>query len=399
MAFFRNDAVNRINLHYGVEFLAIGMGGVFYLAFLLHAGVPVPVALATQAGVFAARFALRPLILPLGKRWGLKPMVIIGVLLMAAQYPLLAQVHGLNVWLFAFNVGQALGDIFYWPSYHAYFASLGDDEHRGHQVSAREAAAAVVGIVSPLIGAWTLVTLGPVWTFGIVAAIQAASALPLLGIPNVLVPASAPEAVRRGRGAIWLFISDGWFCAGFAIAWQAALFGVLGSSLANFGGAVALSALVGAGVGLVLGRFVDLGHGRRAVLVAYTVTAGVVLLRVFSFHSRWLALAANALGALSGALVTPAIGAVAYNQANRSSDTFRFHLVSEGGWDIGFVAGCLLAAGIAAAGLSLAWAVLVSLLGSLLQGALLWRYFGRHPEAHVAPVALDAPHLVELEAP
>ena len=56
---------------------------------------------------------------------------------------------------------MAVGDVFYWPSYHAYFAALGDAEQRGQQVGAREALAAVVGIGAPLIGAWALVTVGP----------------------------------------------------------------------------------------------------------------------------------------------------------------------------------------------------------------------------------------------
>ena len=38
---------------------AEGMGGAFYVAFLLRAGVPVPIALLTQAGILAGRFVLR----------------------------------------------------------------------------------------------------------------------------------------------------------------------------------------------------------------------------------------------------------------------------------------------------------------------------------------------------
>ncbi len=48
------------------------------------------------AGMLAGRFALRPMILPIGKRWGLKPLVIAGVLLNAVQFPTYAAVHGLG---------------------------------------------------------------------------------------------------------------------------------------------------------------------------------------------------------------------------------------------------------------------------------------------------------------
>ena len=64
MAFLRNDAINRVNLHYGIQALAQGAGATFFLVFLLAAGVPAPTALLAQAAIVAGRFALRPLVLP-----------------------------------------------------------------------------------------------------------------------------------------------------------------------------------------------------------------------------------------------------------------------------------------------------------------------------------------------
>ena len=40
MAFFRNDTVNLLNLHYGIHALAMTGGGAFFAAYLLRAGVP-----------------------------------------------------------------------------------------------------------------------------------------------------------------------------------------------------------------------------------------------------------------------------------------------------------------------------------------------------------------------
>ena len=45
MAFFRNRAVNRANLHYGIQAFAEAGGGVFVLVYLLRAGVSVPATL------------------------------------------------------------------------------------------------------------------------------------------------------------------------------------------------------------------------------------------------------------------------------------------------------------------------------------------------------------------
>jgi hypothetical protein len=397
MAFFSNDAVNRVNLHYGVFALAAGAGGVFFLAYLLRAGLPAPVAMTVMAAIVALRFLIRPVVLPLAKRWGLKPMVIIGAVGMAGQYPLLAEVHGLGPSLAAMILAASAGDTFYWSSYHAYFASIGDAEHRGHQIGAREALAAVVGVVAPLLGAWALVTAGPRWTFAGVALIQALSAVPLLGAPNVRIAPTAPGAFRAAWQGIALFMSDGWLAACYYFVWQIALFISLGRSVAAYGGAMALAALVGAAVGLLFGRHIDRGHGRRAVALAYGVAAAVVLLRAASLGSPWLAVAANAAGALVSALVLPAMMTAVYNLAKASPCALRFHIAAEGGWDIGCGAGCLVAAAIGAAGGSLAFAMLLALLGAGASTWLLWRYYRVNPS--VGGVEIEAPLAAETHAP
>ena len=76
MAYLRNRTVNLLNLHYGIHALAMNGGGVFYAVFLLKAGVAAPVVLAALALVLAGRFCLRPLVLVLGKRSGLKRSLI-----------------------------------------------------------------------------------------------------------------------------------------------------------------------------------------------------------------------------------------------------------------------------------------------------------------------------------
>ena len=92
----------------------------------------------------------------------------------------------------------------------------------------------------------------------------------------------------------------------------------LGESFSAYGGAMALAALVGAACGLLLGRHIDAGHGRRAVVIAYAVATAVVLLRAASFGSPWLAVAANALGALVLSLMLPTAATATYNLAKAS---------------------------------------------------------------------------------
>ncbi|HEY5072198.1 MAG TPA: hypothetical protein VII63_09215 [Caulobacteraceae bacterium] len=383
MAFLRNSAVNRVNLHYAVQALAQSGGGVFFMVFLLRAGLSVPAALSAMAAIIAARFMLRPAILPLARRWGLKPLLVAGCLIVSLQYPLLSQVHGLGAGLATLCITASIGDVFYWPSYNAYFAAIGDTEHRGHQIGAREALVSVAGILAPLAGAWALVNLGPGPMFAAVGAIQALAALPLLGAPNVAVKAAAPGAFRAARLSVILNACDGFFDAFFVFVWQIALFVSLGESFGAYGGAMALAALTGAASGLLLGRHIDAGHGARAVVVSYIVLTAIVLVRAVSVGSPWLAVAANALGALLATLLLPVMTANS-NMAKASPCPMRFHIATEGGWDVGCFSGCLTAAALSAAGVSLAATILLALPPLALAAPLLRRYYASGPGAPIA---------------
>ncbi|OXE36407.1 MAG: hypothetical protein CGW95_07830 [Phenylobacterium zucineum] len=87
MAFFGNRSVNLLNLHYGMHALAVNGGGVFFAVYLLKAGVSLPLVFCAFAAILGGRFCLRPLILIFSKAWGLRPVVILGTLVQALQYP------------------------------------------------------------------------------------------------------------------------------------------------------------------------------------------------------------------------------------------------------------------------------------------------------------------------
>jgi hypothetical protein len=375
MAFLRNDAVNRVNLHSGVVALAQGAGGLFYFVFLLKAGVPVPIALLSQAATVTGRFVVRPVLLPLAKRWGVKRLLITGAVLLAAQYPLLAQVRGVGPALVAVIVVSGLGEVFYWMSYNAYYAAVGDAEHRGQQVAAREALMAVIGVVAPLLGAWMLLAAGPRWAFGAVGLIQVLSILPLFGAPEVAVKREAPGALRAARPAFLMMVADGWFDSCFLFVWQIALFVTLKESFSAYGGAMALAGLVGAAGGLVLGPHVDAGHGRRAAAIAYSVGLAVILLRAASLGVPALAVAANAAGALFFPLLLPVLVTATANLNKASPCNLRFAMVTEAGWDVGSFFACLVTAGLFAAGAPIEIGVLLAAPAMLAQWWLLRRFY------------------------
>jgi MFS transporter, DHA1 family, inner membrane transport protein len=375
VAFFRNSAVNLLNLHYGLHAIALYGGGAFFLVYLLKAGLSVPAVLLSFALVLFGRFVIRPAVIGPAVRWGLRRMVMAGTLLSALQYPLLAEVHGVGPALFALIVMAAIADTIYWTSYHAYFAALGDDEHRGHQLGAREAIAAGVGIVSPLLSGWLLVSFGARVAFGASAIIVALAALPFLWTPEVKVARQATGAFKAARLGLLLFMADGWIAAGYIFLWQIVLFVSLGESFLAYGGALALAAFAGAIGGLLLGRHIDAGHGRRAVWYACGVIASIIALRALATHSASLAVLANALGALGGCLYVPTLLTAVYNQSKRSPCPLRFQVATEGGWDIGGAGGLVISAALIALGAHIWTGILLSLAGVAVIFVALRRYY------------------------
>ena len=386
MAFFRSRMVNLLNLHYGIHSIALSGAGAFFAVYLLKAGLSVAWVLGSLALILAGRFLIRPIVVPLAVRFGMRPLVIAGTCLTAVQYPLLAAVHGVGPALFVLCAIAALGDTFYWSSYHAYFAALGNHEHRGSELGAREAIAAMAGIVSPLATGILLVAFGPLVAFGSAAVLQVSAALPLFFTPEVAVAHKVPGAFKAAIPGMVLFLADGWIAAGYGFVWQIVLFLSLAESFTAFGGALALAALVGAAAGLLLGRLIDAGHGRRAVWYGLGALAVTTILRAVSPGHALLAVIANALGALVVCLYIPTLMTAVYNQAKSSPCALRFHVAAEGAWDVGAASGCLVAATLAAFGVALSVPIMLSLLGAAALFLELRRYYAAHPT--VAELAL-----------
>lgn len=374
MAYLANSAVNRVNVHYAIQAFASAGAGTFLLVYFVRAGLSTAESLLVLALIVLGRFVSRPLVLPIAKRFGVKATLIIGTLLLAAQYPVSGWIDGVSVALVLRCVFSAVGDAFYWTSYHAYFASLGDSEHRGHQISAREAIVAAIGIVAPIVGTWGLLTFGPLVTFAAAGCVQALAVLPLLTVPAVAVKAEAPGAFVQALGGARIFAVHGWFTGAFILVWWFALFIALDKSYASFGGAMTLAAIVGA-AGMLLGKGIDQGHGARAVVFVFAGMAAAILLRGTSLDSPGVAVAANAAGVFAMCFYVPTLMTAVYNLAKASPCPLRFHIATESGWDAGCFSVCVIAAGFAYAGVSLGVAVLLALPAVAAMGFMLRRYY------------------------
>jgi len=122
----------------------------------------------------------------------------------------------------------------------------------------------------------------------------------------------------------------------------------LGESFSAFGVALAIAALVGA-VGVWSWENTSMRDmAARAVWLTFACVAAVTVFRAFGSGNATLAVTANALGALVACLYVATLMTSVYNQAKRSPCTLRFHVATEGGWDIGCAAGCLAVAALSA---------------------------------------------------
>jgi len=386
MAFFANRAVNLFSLHFVIFSAAFQGGGAFYAIYMVKSGISIPLTLIALGSVQAVRFVIRPLVLVFAARFGLRQTLMAGTILTAVQYPILAEIGGIGPVLYALIVVTAVSDVFYWSSYHATFARLGDDEHRGSQVSAQNAGMALVGIVSPILSGWLLATLGPRIAFNFSGLIVLLSVIPMFWTPNTPIERNIDGGFRAAVGDTLLLLSmDGFTAVGTVFIWQIALFLTLGGSYVNYGGALAVSALAGALGGMVLGRFIDKGHGARMVWIGVGATAAVIVLRALGYGHPWLAVIAAALSPLGGALYSPLQMTPVYTRAKASPCVLRFHIMMEGAWDTGSVIGTLLSAGLVGMGMSLGAAMLLSLLSTLVCFVILRRYFLANPSQHLAP--------------
>jgi len=396
MAFFHNRDVNLINLHAAIAAVAMGSGGAFWSVYLLKAGISVPGILLTTAATFLFRLLLRSFLMPLAVRFGVRITLIIGTLLFGISFPFVLGVHGIGAGLYILIVVTALADTVYWPSYHAYFAAVGDEEHRGQQTSLREAVSAMLGIAAPLAAAWSMIAYGPRATFWVTAAIEAAAAIPLLWGRDVPVAKSAPGAFRHALKGAGLFVGDGVVAAGYFVTWQIALFLTFDQSYLAYGGALAIASLVGAISGLVLGRLIDAGKGGQILWLAIGLIDAAIILRAVSGHHPVLAIAANALGALNGCIYIPTMMTTVYNRAKRAPCVMRFNIVAEGGWDVGVTAGLCVTAGLVWLGVPINRTILVSLIGSSVVFAMLRNYFATHATERVDAARTQSEESVKI---
>ena len=384
--FLADRNLNRLALHSALQQMAWGLLNGFSAVFLLRQGLPVSKIFLCFSGIIALRCAIRPAVLASVRGIGLRSTLILGTSLYAAQGPLLASVHGIDFALFGYCLVAAVAQAFYWTSYHAIFAALGESDDRGSQVGWRELLIALAGAAGPAAGGIMLTFSGPWAAFGAAALVEVFAVLPLKGViePKIAL-AAAPGAYSLYRRGIVLLGTDGWIFNISGWAWSLIMFQALRARYDTFGGSLALLALVGAASGLLFGRLIDLGHARRATVInALTLSATLVAKAVCGIDALSVLAVALSTAALGG-LYVPSLMTAIYNEAKASACPFRFHFAAEMGWDIGGIFACLAASALCAFGVSLQTLILLALPIVALQAFVLDDSYAERKTAVAAP--------------
>jgi MFS transporter, DHA1 family, inner membrane transport protein len=372
MTFFANRDVNRLVIHATLNELAFCFSGVFSAVFLLRAGLSVPEIFLLFGAIMVLRFVLRPLVPMAVLAIGLRRSLILGTVLQGTQYPVLALVHGVAPALVVYCAISALGQVFYWTTFHAFFSALGDSELRGSQVAERQMFGTLADVLGPAAGGVMLAAFGPWPAFLTAFAIQMIAVLPLLYVAEPAVVRDAPAgAYAAAKNGFWLFVSGSWIFNSSATAWSIIVFRALTARYDAYGALLAAGALAGAVSGMQFGRFIDRGHALRLAWVNGAILVGSLIVKAGCGEDT-LPVIAVALGTtIVGGLYIPSLMTAIYNEAKLAPCPLRFQFVIEGGWDIGGVLACLTSAAVCAAGLPLQIVILLALPAALWQLRLL----------------------------
>ena len=167
--------------------------------------------------------------------------------------------------------------------------------------------------------------------------------------------------LRSGKDGYFTFFADGWIQSGSTTAWNIIMFEALAERFDNFGGVLAVAALGGALGGVILGRYIDMGHARRTVLLNAVILALGLILKSFSADDPVAVIGITIGTTLFSGLYFPYWMTAVYNASKIAPCTFRFQFASEGGWDAGGIFASLVAAVVCAANLPIEAVIMLAL--------------------------------------
>jgi MFS family permease len=373
---FGSHDINFLIIHGALHRLAWGGSSTFIGVYLYQQGVSLAGVFLSYTGILALRFAFRSLLPTLVAMIGMRHTLIFATFLQAVQYPMLALVHGVGLALALFCAASALGAAFYFTCYHTFFSALGDEQRRGMQIGIRQIMMSAAAVLGPALGGAALALFGPWAAFGAAAIVELGAMVPLFALsevdPGPMAPTDSFAAFKTGA---LLLATDGWISNAAVLAWNIIMFRSLSEHFDVFGGALAAAALVGALFGAVLGRFIDLGHARKALWFNAAVYGLNLVIKAVCGENPAIVVTVTIVTSMLTGFYIPALMTAFYNDAKRSRSPFRYQIASEGAWDVGGLLVTVIAAALCAAGAPLQVALVLALVMVPIQAALLHKAY------------------------
>ena len=258
----------------------------FEPVYMLRAGFRIEEILLFFAAVYLAYFFLLPLGGRVAKSHGYEHAILFSSPFLILYYLALFSVAYGKVFLVVAGIALVIQKIFYWPSYHATFATSGLFAERGREISNRVALGTVLSVLAPAVGGFVIATSGFTALFLGVAALILASNIPLLRTPEYFKPepfryfaALSRVFARSRRRAFWSALGYGEELIALVV-WPLFIVTVV-HDLFSAGLVISLSMLATAVGVLYVGRLCD-ERGRDGILRAGVIaTAASWLVRPF----------------------------------------------------------------------------------------------------------------------
>ena len=392
MARSANSDLNRLTLHSALQQLAWSVTDAFSAVFLYRQGLEPATIYLAIAGVLALRFLLRPTVLAIVARTGLKTTLMAGAALSALQAALLAPIRGVDAALVAYVVVSAVAEVLYWSSYHAMFASVGDAERRGSQVGLRQLLVAAAGVAGPAAGGLALAISAPGSPSAPRGRCNSPRSRRSSAAPIGRWRASPRRALFAPRSAARCRSPP---TAGFSAApagpgaWSSSRRSAPVSTRSAASSPRRRWQARSAGWRSVARSTLAARRARRGstpLVLAATLAAKAMC------GEQAIAVLVVAIGAaLLGGLYNPSLMTAIYNEAKASPCPLRYHLALEAAWDVGGALACLAAAAVLACGARLQFVILLALPLVALQAAGLRASYAARREATAVAAPTAAP--------
>lgn len=336
---FSSRHLNLLNLHIGLvnfgQILRLSVSAVFFLTL----GMSLAATCLAMGALIGLRWVLRTPLILIPHRYGSKPALVIGQIMLALAFCLYGVIDHNGPLLWATLVLMAGGEALYWHAVHTTFATLSEHGKFGRQLAARGIFMSVGAILAHLATGSLQTNLGWAALFILTALTLFCSLLPLFFMPEPC----PPKPMHWGKGfhiskkGMKLFGGWGAASAVLAVIWPIIIYQQFGS-VSSFGYMMTATTLIGLLISIFIARRIDIGKGRGPAMIgALLYMLAVFLLALFGRDPLSIALLSALLSLASSAFSQP-YSAALYQWAKETHDPLWFHYWSEFGWDLGNLA-------------------------------------------------------------